>query len=227
MRGRWSCPSSSSSRSRERRGEIPCGRRRHRATGEARAAGGVPTAAQQRPTGGRLRRARSSVRWKGAPAGVWPRSAARPGRGSMTTGEERLRSLLRAQMRAEVRIHRRSDGDLMLDTPFAFPDGDRFPIHLSESRSGGWILSDRGHTLMHISYEHDVDALYVGARAALRERIVRESGICESDGIFSLETPVDRIAEAIFRFGQALTKIYGLAMLSRERVASMYRENRA
>ena len=29
-------------------------------------------------------------------------------------------------------------------------------------------LSDRGHTLMHVSYEHDVDCCHEGATASLR-----------------------------------------------------------
>lgn len=87
------------------------------------------------------------------------------------------------------------------------------------------MLSDRGHTLMHMSYEHDVDALYDGPRAALREQIVRENDIEEDDGVFTTESPPDRIADTLFRFGQALTKIYDLTFLSRERVASTFYED--
>jgi len=113
----------------------------------------------------------------------------------------------------------------MLDTPFTFPDGDHFPIYLSETQAGSVVLSDRGHTLMHMSYEHDVDTFYDGARAALREQIVRDGSIKEHDGIFTAETPPDQIADTLFRFGQALTKIYDLTFLSRERVASTFYED--
>ena len=88
-----------------------------------------------------------------------------------------------------------------------------YPVYLSETRGGSVRLSDRGHTLMHVSYEHDVDSFYEGARASLREQIVRESGTDEEDGIFSLETPPDQVATALFRFGQALTKIHDLTFL--------------
>ena len=86
-------------------------------------------------------------------------------------------------------------------------------------------LSDHGHTLMHVSYEHDVDAFYAGPRASLREQIVRECGIEEEDGVFSIETSPDRVADALFRFGQALTKIHDLTFLSRERAASTFYED--
>ena len=56
----------------------------------------------------------------------------------------------------------------------------------------------------------------------LREQIVRESGIDEEEGIFSMEAPPDHVAAALFRFGQALTKIHDLTFLSRDRVASTF-----
>ena len=55
-------------------------------------------------------------------------------------------------------------------------------------------------------------ASYEGARASLREQIVRESGIDEEEGIFSMETPPDQVATALFRFGQALTRIHDLTL---------------
>ena len=135
---------------------------------------------------------------------------------------ERLRC---ERLCADVRVHRRHDDVLMLESPFTFPDGDHYPIYLSETPSGGVKLSDRGHTLMHVSYDHDVDSFYEGACASLREQIVRENGIDEEEGIFSMETPPDQVAAALFRFGQALTKIHDLTFLSRERVSSTFYED--
>ena len=140
----------------------------------------------------------------------------------MTLDNTRLENLLRERLCATVRIHRRVDGVLMLESPFTFPDGDHYPVYLSESSTGGVRLSDCGHTLMHVSYEHDVDTFYEGARASLREQIVRECGIEENNGIFSIEAPMDQVATALFRFGQALTKIHDLSFLSRESVASTF-----
>ena len=110
----------------------------------------------------------------------------------------------------------------MLDTPFTFPDGDHYPVYVSIEPDGHFVLGDRGHTLMHISYEHDVDALFDGTRAALREQIVREFDIQEDNGAFSVRTGTEGIAEAAFRLGQALTRIYDLTFLSRERNESTF-----
>ena len=107
-----------------------------------------------------------------------------------------LEKLLCERLCANVSIHRRHDDVLMLESPFTFPDGDHYPIYISETAAGGVRLSDRGHTLMHVSYDHDVDLFYEGARASLREQIVRESGIEEIEGTFSVETPPDQVATA-------------------------------
>ena len=143
----------------------------------------------------------------------------------MALDQVQLEELLCKRLCAQVRIHRREDDVLMMESPFAFPDGDHFPIYLSETVGGGVKLSDRGHTLMHASYEHDVELFYEGARASLREQIVRESGIEEKEGIFSIETPPDQVTGALFKFGQALTKIHDLTFLSRERVTSTFYED--
>ena len=138
----------------------------------------------------------------------------------MALDHTQLERLLCERLCANVRVHRRHDDVLMLESPFTYPDGDHYPIYLTESPGGAVKLSDRGHTLMHVSYEHDVDSFYEDARATLREQIVRESGIDEEDGIFSIETPPDQVATALFRFGQALTRIHDLTYLSRDWVSS-------
>ena len=88
----------------------------------------------------------------------------------MALDQVQLERLLCERLCAEVKIHRREDDVLMMESPFTFPDGDHFPIYLSETAGGGVRLSDRGHTLMHVSYEHDVELFYDGARASLREQ---------------------------------------------------------
>lgn len=125
-----------------------------------------------------------------------------------------LRERLHEQLRGDLTVDRRPDGELMVRTPFEFPDGDRCPIHLSELPSGGLRLSDRGHTLMHISYEHDVDTFLDEPRGRLLDRVMAESGLQWDGGAFCLDTTLGRLPKAIFRFGQALTRIYALTFCS-------------
>lgn len=54
----------------------------------------------------------------------------------MAIDPDALQRRLCDQLCATVRVVRRPDGALMLDSGFAFPDGDSFPIYLSEAPAG-------------------------------------------------------------------------------------------
>ncbi len=138
----------------------------------------------------------------------------------MTIDEQALQTRLCERLCEDVRVERRPDGKLMLRTHFTFPDGDGYPFHLSEAPSGGLRLSDCGHTLMHISYDHNIDSFLTGTRGALFERITAESEVIYNDGMFYLDTSSEQLPEAIFRFGQTLNKVYDLTFLSRSNVGS-------
>lgn len=135
------------------------------------------------------------------------------------------RSLCKGLCR-DVRLERRPDGALMLDTSFEFPDGDHYPIHVSEVM-GGLRLSDRGHTLMRISYDHDVDAFLAGSRGLLLERIIAETGLTRTGGAFVFDTTTEQLSEAVFRYGQAMTRVFDLTMLSRSQVSSTFYDDLA
>ena len=145
----------------------------------------------------------------------------------MTLDADALRALLCERLCEDVRVDERPDGELMLRTHFTFPDGDGYPFHLAKAPSGGLRLSDHGHTLMHISYEHDIDSFLAGTRGMLLERIVGESGLRHDGGVFSFDTSADRLPEAIFSFGQALTRVYDLTLLSRSNVGSTFYDDLA
>ncbi len=101
----------------------------------------------------------------------------------------------------------------MLEADFEFPDGDRYPIYLSEV-TGGVRLYDRGDTLMRISHDHDIDAFLTGSRRLLIERILGEERVEQDRGVFYVDTSADRLSDALFRYGRALTRIYGLTLRS-------------
>ena len=48
-------------------------------------------------------------------------------------------------------------------TPFMFEDGDHLSIVLKRM-NGGWILSDEGHTYMHLTYDLEEKDLRKGTR---------------------------------------------------------------
>lgn len=131
------------------------------------------------------------------------------------------------QFCAQVKLHRRANGMVMLETPFSYPDGDQYPLYLSETATGGLRVSDGGHTLMHLSYENDVDKFFEGSRSVLLNQILTEQGIAyeEKSGQFSLECAPSQLSVAAFQLGQALTRVYDLTFLNRSRVASTFYED--
>ncbi len=113
-----------------------------------------------------------------------------------------------------------------IDTPFCFPDGDNYQIYLEKEEGGKMRLSDKGHLLMQMSYDMDIDTLYKGTRNNLRTKILDEVGMKESkDGEFYIDTPIENLAEQIFAFGQGLTRVYDLLLLNRSHVSSAFHDD--
>ncbi len=107
---------------------------------------------------------------------------------------------------------------LMISTPFSSPDGDHYSIYLKEVDEGQIRISDEANTVMRLSYDTpDVSKYFKGNKGKLMEQILRENEIQEEDGNFYVEIPVDRISDGIFRLGQALSQVYDLSYLNRDR----------
>lgn len=123
-----------------------------------------------------------------------------------------------------VRLVERPNGRTMLETPFTFPDGDGYPVYVEPTRTGGIRLGDGGNTLMRLSYETEVDGIRRGARARLLEQVLRENGIEEDRGEFYLESSLDSVGDAVFRFGQGVTRIHDILFLNRGRVSNDFYE---
>jgi len=126
----------------------------------------------------------------------------------------RLEKTLCESMCADVRLHPRSDGRIMVETPFLLGDGDTYAIFLEPLASGGIRITDAGHTLMHLSYSMDVDLLREGTRGLLFEKIINESPVQENDGEIFLDTPIESLGKGLFSFGQALTRVHDLCQVN-------------
>jgi hypothetical protein len=135
---------------------------------------------------------------------------------------ENLEAELCQALCAKVTLKERPDGNILVSTPFAFPDGDSFSIYLKRLPSGGFRLSDMGVTLMHLSYDQDISKLHEGTRSKVFSQILTEMGVADDDGDLHLELPASQLAAGIFKFGQALTRIHDLTFLNRVQVESTF-----
>ena len=88
-------------------------------------------------------------------------------------------------------------------------------------------LSDRGDTSMRISYDRDIDAFLAGSRGQLISRILSREEVGQDRGVFHLDAPIDRLSDALFRYGRALTRIYDLTLHSRSRATSTFYDDLA
>lgn len=72
-----------------------------------------------------------------------------------------------------------------------------------------------------------MDAFVSGSRGLLIERILGEERVAQDHGIFYLDTPTDRLPDAVFRYGRALTRSYDLTLHSRPRSVSTFYDDLA
>ena len=137
----------------------------------------------------------------------------------------KLQETLCSLMCAEVSIRQKSDSLLAIETPFLFADGDPYQIYIKEMPGGVIRLTDMGHTMMHLSYDNDIDKFKEGTRGIIFNQIKAETSIEEDEGEFFIDTPIDNLGFNIFRLGQALTKINDLTFLNRARAESTFYED--
>lgn len=109
-------------------------------------------------------------------------------------------------------------------TPFSFDDGDEFSFVMKKN-GDGWMLSDEGHTFMHMSYEMDISALDKGNRARLLSSIYENYGVEEVDGSLVIRFDTESSGDALYSYLQALTKVTDLTYLNREIVKSTFYED--
>ena len=76
-------------------------------------------------------------------------------------------------------------------TPFMFNDGDHL-VTLLKKRPHGWVISDEGHTYMHLSYDIAMRDLETGTRQEIIGSALSMFGIRDTDG--ELMIPIDNEA---------------------------------
>jgi hypothetical protein len=109
-------------------------------------------------------------------------------------------------------------------TPFMFEDGDHLVIVLKKEQ-GHWILSDEGHTYMHLTYEIDEKDLQRGTRQKIITNALSAFGVEDRSGELLIKIPDERYGDALYNYVQALLKITDISYLSRERVRSTFLED--
>ena len=138
---------------------------------------------------------------------------------------EELETVLCKSLCGQAQVRTAEDGLWQVKTPFSYPDGDAYSLYVKQLPTGGLRVTDAGLTLMHLSYDNDLDKIREGARGKLLQQILAESDLVEEDGEFFIDGPADHLGLNVFRFGQALTRVHDLTFLNRVRAESTFYED--
>ena len=98
-------------------------------------------------------------------------------------------------------------------TPFRFDDGDHIAIVLKKEQ-GRWLLSDGGHTYMHLTYDIDERKLFKGTREKIISNALSTFNVEDRFGELILEVKDARFGDALYAFAQALIKMGDVLCLS-------------
>ncbi len=137
-----------------------------------------------------------------------------------------IQDSFKAAVAESVRLFPEGVDRYRIFTPFHFDDGDHFVITLRKDEGGNWIITDEGHTYMHMSYDMDLSSLESGNRNEIIEGALERCGIKEKEGQILVEFDDPANAGNVFYdFIQCLINITDVSYLSRERVASTFMDD--
>jgi len=124
----------------------------------------------------------------------------------------------------QVRVEAEGVDRYRVFTPFLFEDGDHLVIVLKQE-DGRWVLSDEGHTFMHLTYDLDEKDLRSGSRQKIISNALAAFSVEDRNGELILSINNDQYGDALYSYVQALLKISDVLYLSRERVRSTFMED--
>ena len=137
---------------------------------------------------------------------------------------EAITKAFRQTVCEQVRIESEGTNRFRVFTPFMFNDGDHLAIVLKKEQDR-WMLSDEGHTLMHLTYELDEKDLRGGGRQKIISNTLSAFTVDEEDGELVIPVEDDHYGDALYSFVQALLRITDVSYLSRESVRTTFFED--
>ena len=125
---------------------------------------------------------------------------------------------------AKIRVLPDGKNRFRVLTPFRFDDGDHITIVLKKDAEG-WVLSDEGHTYMHLTYDIREEQLFSGTRHQIISNALSAFKVEDRFGELMLPVQEARFGDALYAFAQALVKTGDVLCLSREHAQSVFMED--
>ena len=137
---------------------------------------------------------------------------------------EKIEKDFRDKVCEKLSISSEGVGRFRVFTPFMFEDGDHLSIVL-KGENGRWVLSDEGHTYMHLTYDLDEKDLHRGTRQKIITNALSVFSVKDLEGELVIDIRDENYGDALYSFVQALMRITDVTYLSRERVRSTFMED--
>ncbi|PIT50285.1 hypothetical protein BHC46_01110 [Snodgrassella alvi] len=135
-----------------------------------------------------------------------------------------IETLLCTNFCSAIKTRKRPDGSIQVVTPFVGRDGDTYNIYIKQEDDSLYRITDKGSTIMRLSYENDLKFLK-GVRGQILNEIAEEYGAQFEGGEIFIKSIYSNIADAVFGIGQVLTRVSDLGLWSKNRVKSTFYED--
>lgn len=129
--------------------------------------------------------------------------------------------LLSSGFNSRVDVREKRPGVMKLIVPMFHEDGDMVDIFLEELADGRVRVSDRGLSLMRLSYGFDLDT---ENKDRIFKRILNENRIQEDRGNLFVDVAPGHLYPAVLNFGQTVAKVSNMALYRREVIANLFYE---
>jgi hypothetical protein len=127
---------------------------------------------------------------------------------------------IRTQFNNRVELATKREGLYQLVAPFYHEDGDMYDIYIEETEQPGVArITDRGLTLMRLSYTFDIDTSH---KERIYRQILAEHLVQDDNGELFTVVDTGEMYAAILRFSRAITAITNMGLYRRDIVRNLF-----
>lgn len=127
-------------------------------------------------------------------------------------------SALQLNMGCGISLESVEENVQRLYAPFFHEDGDMYSIYIEENEQG-YLIRDYGNTLMRVAYTFDINS---ERKNKVLDKIIKSNNGEIDDGELLIQSDKNNLTKDIYRFGQMVSKVSSIKMLSRENVKTMF-----
>ncbi len=133
---------------------------------------------------------------------------------------EEINGKLNEAMKTAIALKQEGKNTYRLLTPFVFEDGDGF-VAFIETTNGRIRFTDYGNTLMHVSYDVDINS---ETRKKILDSVLATHDLTYNEGEIVAESNIEEVGLVFWDFIQGLIRISDISLWKFERASSLFFE---